>query len=89
MECKECIFGDHKTKTCYLEKDCEVMHEWLRKHDEEVRNKAIYDFVEKLTKQFREEQAKGFYSHNSIIGERNVWEKAIEISEQLKDKTKL
>ena len=48
MECKECIFGNHERKTCYLEADCEVMHEWLRKHDNEVKNKAIDDLAEKI-----------------------------------------
>lgn len=45
MECKECIFGNHKRKTCYLESSCEVMHEWLREHDKEIRNKAIDDVI--------------------------------------------
>lgn len=52
MKCKECIFGNHERKTCYLEADCEVMHEWLRKHDIEVRNKAIDDLLKQV--QFEE-----------------------------------
>ncbi len=50
MECKECIFGNHERKTCYLESSCEEMHEWLREHDKEVRNKAIDDLTAELIK---------------------------------------
>lgn len=52
IACKECIFGNHERKTCYLESSCEVMHEWLRKHDIEVRNKAIDDLLKQV--QFEE-----------------------------------
>ena len=76
IACKECIFGNHERKTCYLESSCEVMHEWLREHDKEVRNKAIDDFVEQLRVHYAMYQERGFVSDTNENIIRNVFEYA-------------
>ena len=35
--------------------------------------------MERIMEQFEKEREKGFYDHDSVIGEKNVWTKAIEI----------
>ena len=41
------------------------------------------EFIEKLIGRLKEEKAKGFYDSDAVIGEKNVWSKAIEIVNQL------
>lgn len=41
------------------------------------------EFVEKLIARLEEEKAKGFYDSDSVIGEKNVWAKSIEIVNKL------
>ena len=38
--------------------------------------------IEKIVEQLEEEKVKGIYDYSSIIGEKNVWDKAIEIVKQ-------
>ena len=45
-------------------------------------NKAFEKIIEKL----EEEKVKGIYDSSSIIGEKNVWDKAIEIVKQEAEK---
>ena len=42
--------------------------------------------IEKIVEQLEEEKVKGIYDYSSIIGEKNVWDKAIEIVKQEAEK---
>ena len=42
--------------------------------------------IEKIVEQLEEEKVKGIYDYSSIIGEKNVWDKAIEIVNQEAEK---
>ena len=46
------------------------------------------EFIEKLIERLEREKWKSFYASNSIVGEKNVWGKAIEIVRQLAEEYK-
>ena len=46
-------------------------------------SERMKEFIEKLIGRLEEEKSKGYYDSNSVIGEKNCWNKAIEIINKL------